>query len=576
MKFIMASRIAGVVVRPPLVVCLGSMMICLSPTIQSESPSGQLFVDVASESGLTDLIVCGKNQSKKYILETLGSGVALADYDRDGNLDAFFVNGSQLEGFAVGQAPTHHLYRNAGNGKFVDVTKAAGLAASGWGQGVCVGDYDNDGFDDLFITYYGHNTLYRNRGNGTFNDVTKEAGLYSDTVRWGTGCAFVDYDNDSYLDLFVANYLVFDPENTPLPGSNNNCMWRGVPVMCGPRGLKAETNLLYHNNRNGTFNDKSEVSGILKPGGRYALSVTPSDFDQDGASDIYVAVDSQGSLLYHNKNNGTFDEIGVVAGVAYSEDGREQAGMGTAAGDFNGDGFLDLVKTNFANDTANLYRNNGDGSFEEITKIAGLGQVTKYLGWGAAFLDFDDDSWPDILLVNGHVYPEVEGKVPDQKFRQARVLYRNEGGKKFTNYSRFGGTGISQERSSRGMAVGDYDNDGDLDVFISNMGEAPSLLRNQRANHQNFLSIFLVGTRSNRDGIGAKVTVLSKGRKQFSEVRSGSSFLSHHDIRQHFGLGTSSVIDRIEIRWPSGILQIIRNVKANQFLTIKESGSKPS
>jgi len=575
MKSITASRVTRTPLRPALIACFGSLLILLSSIKQSQTPFGEL-VDVASESGLTDLIVCGGSQSKKYILETLGSGVALFDYDRDGLLDAFFVNASRLEGFASGQAPTHHLYRNLGKGKFVDVAKAAGLAASGWGQGVCVGDYDNDGFDDIFITYYGHNTLYRNQGNGTFGDITREAGLYSGAVRWGTGCAFLDYDNDSHLDLFVANYVGFDPENTPLPGSNNNCVWRGIPVMCGPRGLKAETNLLYHNNRDGTFSDKSESSGILKPGGRYALSVTPLDFDQDGGTDIYVAVDSQGSLLYHNKQNGTFDEIGVAAGVAYSEDGREQAGMGTAAGDFNGDGFLDLVKTNFANDTPNLYRNNGDGTFEEITKLAGLGQVTKYLGWGTAFLDFDNDSWSDILIVNGHVYPEVEGKVPDQKFRQARILYRNEDGEKFTNFSALGGLGVSDERSSRGMAIGDYDNDGDLDVFISNMGEAPSLLRNDGGNHQNFLSIFLVGTRSNRNGIGARVKVVVKGRKQFGEVRSGSSFLSHHDFRLHFGLGKATLVDRIEIQWPNSRLQIVENVKANQFLTVKEPGSGPT
>jgi enediyne biosynthesis protein E4 len=328
--------------------------------------------------------------------------------------------------------------------------------------------------------------------------------------------------------------------------------------------------LLYRNNGNGTFSNVSRESGILKAGGRYALSVTTLDFDNDGWLDLYVAVDSQGSLLYRNKGNGTFDEIGVVAGVAYSEDGREQAGMGTAAGDYDGDGYLDLVKTNFANDTSNLYRNNGDRTFEEVSKGAGLGQVTKYLGWGAAFLDYDNDAWPDILLVNGHVYPEVEGKVVGQTFRQARVLYRNQEGQRFVNVSEIVGPGIADERSSRGMAVGDYDNDGDVDVFINNMGDSPSLLRNQSGNRQAFLSLFLVGTKSNRNGIGARATLTAGGRKQLGEVRSGSSFMSHSDFRLHFGLANLNKADRIEIQWPSGIQQVLENVKANQFLEVVE------
>jgi enediyne biosynthesis protein E4 len=551
-----------------LAVVLGILSASLNP--YSQGPKTAQFVDVAKEAGITDLFICGGSQTKKYILETLGSGVALFDYDRDGHLDAFFANASTLDALPAGNVPTHHLYRNSGNGEFRDVTQSAGLASSGWGQGVCVGDYDNDGNDDLFVTYYGHNELYRNQGEGKFVDVTRRAGLASEAVRWGTGCAFLDYDNDSHLDLFVANYVEFDRENTPLPGSNNNCLWRGVPVMCGPRGLKPETNLLYRNNGDGTFRDVSKESGILKPGGRYALSVTTLDFNKDGWLDLYVAVDSQGSLLYRNQGNGRFDEIGVIAGVAYSEDGREQAGMGTAAGDYDGDGFLDLVKTNFANDTSNLYRNHGDGTFEEVSKGAGMGQVAKYLGWGAAFLDYDNDTWPDVLLVNGHVYPEVEGKVAGQTFRQARVLYRNQQGKRFANVSELSGPGITEARSSRGMAAGDYDNDGDLDVFINNIGDTPSLLRNDGGNQQNFLSLFLVGTKSNRNGIGARVMLTTGTKKQLTEVRSGSSFISHHDFRLHFGLANLQEASRIEIQWPSGIRQVMEKVKANQFLKVVE------
>jgi hypothetical protein len=541
--------------------------------IISASDQEVRFVDVARQAGIHDLYVCGGEKTKKYLLETLGSGVALFDFDRDGNIDAFFANASTLEGFPKGKQPTNHLYRNQGNGTFKDVTQEAKLVASGWGQGVCVGDYDNDGFDDLFVTYYGHNILYHNQGDGTFIDVTRKAGLYKEQIRWSTGCALLDYDNDGHLDLFIANYVIFDKENTPLPGVNNNCLWRGVPVLCGPRGLPGDTNLLFHNNGDGTFSDVSERSGILAPGAHYSLSVTTLDFDKDGWTDIYVAVDSQGSLLYHNRGNGTFEEIAVVTGVAYGEDGREQAGMGTAAGDFDGNGYLDLVKTNFANDTSNLYRNNADGTFEDYTHASGLGQIRKYLGWGAAFLDYDNDSWPDILLVNGHTYPEVEGKVPDQEFRQSRVLYRNQSGRRFVNVSATSGPGITDQRSSRGMAVGDFDNDGDVDVFISNIGDTPSLLRNEGGNRQNFLSLYLIGTQSNRNGIGAKVYVTSGNRTQYTEVRSGSSFLSHNDFRLHFGVGDAKTIDLIRIEWPSGIKQELNKIQPNQFLTITEPGA---
>lgn len=527
------------------------------------------FAEIAQQAGLTDTFHCGSDTAKKYILESIGNGVALLDYDNDGWLDAFFVTGSRMEGFPKGPAPTHHLYRNRRDGTFAKATREAGLDGSGWGQGVCAGDYDNDGNVDLLVTYYGLNRLYRNSGNGRFQEVSSQAGLPR-AQRWSSGCAFLDYDRDGRLDLFVANYVAFDKDRVPAPGASPNCRWKGIDVLCGPMGLPGETNQLFHNEGNGRFREVSGPSRVASVGERYSLSVTPLDFNHDGWVDIYVAVDSKASLLYRNNRDGTFTDVGVEAGVAYRDDGREQAGMGSAAGDLDGDGRLDLVKTNFIDDTVNVYRNDGDGGFEDRVHALGAGRHTKFMGWGVAFLDYDNDTWPDLFLVNGHVYPEIEAKLPDQPYRQRSILYRNEAGKRLRDVSEQAGPAVMARHAGRGLAVGDFDNDGYVDLFVNNMNETPSLLRNSGGGGR-FLSLRLVGVRSNRSAIGARVTVTAAGRRQVQEVRSGSTFLSHSDLRLHFGLGAAEAAERIEIEWPfAGSADTLLNVKAGQFVTIVE------
>jgi hypothetical protein len=535
----------------------------------AQNPQAIRYTDVAAEAGLKDIFYCGGEESKNYIIETLGTGLAFIDFDNDGFLDLFVVNSSRLEGFPKGQEPTNHLYRNMRNGTFKDVTREAGLLQSGWGQGVCAGDFDNDGFIDLFVTYWGQDTLYRNTGRGSFENVTAAAGIAGKELRWGTGCAFVDYNRDGKLDLFVANYVQFDQKNTPAPNMPNACTWKDMPVMCGPRGLKGGLNRLWRNDSQPgrvKFTDVSQASKITAPGERYSVSVTTLDYDHDGWPDLYVAVDSQASILYHNNRDGTFTDTGVEAGVAYSEDGREQAGMGTSAGDYDGDGRLDLAKTNFVDDTPNVYRNNGDGSFTEMTGPAGLGSVTRFLGWGVAFVDYDNDGWPDLFIVNGHVYP----KVKDAGYKQRRLLFRNRAGRRFEDVSRASGDGVSAETAGRGLAVGDYDNDGDLDLAIVNMNDRVSLLRNDGGNRNRYLNVRLVGTKSNRSAIGARVTVTAGGRTQVGEVRSGSTFMSQSDLRLHFGLDQSQVVERLEIEWPSGARETISGVSPNRFVTVVE------
>ncbi|MFN0169312.1 MAG: CRTAC1 family protein [Bryobacteraceae bacterium] len=549
-------------------VCLGAVPAAGLLLLAAGQRAAQ-FTDAAAEAGLTDTFYCGSDTRKTYILETLGGGVALVDYDGDGYLDVFVVTGSRFEGFPGMAVPTHQLYRNRRNGTFERVTREAGLADSGWGQGVCAGDYDNDGFTDLFVTYYGQNRLYRNTGKGRFAEVSGEAGLRQET-RWSTGCAFLDYDRDGRLDLFVANYIVFDKDKIPPPGASPKCQWKGIPTLCGPTGLPGGTNQLFHNEGGGRFRNVSEASGIAAMRDRYSLSVTPFDYDRDGWPDIYVAVDSQASLLFRNNHDGTFREVAVEAGVAYRDDGREQAGMGSAAGDLDGDGWLDLVKTNFIDDTANFYRNNGDGTFDDIVHAAGAGRNTQYMGWGVVFADYDNDGLPDVFMVNGHVYPEIEGKMPGQSYRQRSLLYRNLGGRKLEDVSERAGMGVLARHSARGVAAGDYDNDGDVDLFANNMNEPPSLLRNSGSGG-NYLSLALTGVKSNRSAIGARVTVTAGGRKQTQEVRSGSTFLSQSDLRLHFGLGTAELVERIDIEWPrADSREVIKGVRANRFLKVVE------
>jgi hypothetical protein len=533
------------------------------------------FTDEAAQAGLTMKNVFGGVDTKKYIIETTGTGVAVFDYDNDGWPDVFVVNGTTLDPMPGREQPTSHLYHNNRDGTFADVTEKAGLRHTGWGQGVCVGDYDNDGFEDLYVTYYGRNVLYHNNGDGTFSDVSTKAGVAGTGKAWGSGCAFVDYDRDGKLDLFVATYVDFDVNSAPKPGERADCLWKGVPVMCGPRGLPWNTNLLYHNRGNGTFENVTAKSHIEKTNGHYSLSVSTLDFDEDGWPDIYVACDSTPSILYRNNHDGTFTDVAVVAGAAFSEDGKEQAGMGTTVGDFDGDGHLDIFKTNFSDDTSTLYRNLGDGSFEDATFAAGLGLHTQYLGWGTMFFDFDNDGWPDLLLVNGHVYPEVDRQHLGSDYEEPRILYRNLGNGKFDDISATAGPGITTRSSSRGLAVGDLWNDGKLSAVVSNMNAPPSLLVNQVRTSNHWIGVQTEGLKSNRDGIGARIRVKTETRTLVDEVRSGSSYNSNNDRRVHFGLGSAAKVAWIEIRWPSGFTEIFENPNADRIVVLKEGAGKP-
>lgn len=528
------------------------------------------FVDVAADVGLNDVFHSGRDDRKDFILEAIGSGLALLDYDRDGALDAFFVSATTFEGFPAGEAPSNRLYRNNGDGTFADVTDLTGLRSAGWGQGVCVGDVDNDGFNDLFVTYFGENRLFRNTRQGRFADVTQESGLGGE-MRWSTGCAFLDYDLDGRLDLFVANYLVFDKDRVPSKGSAPTCRWKGQAVLCGPRGLPGETNQLYRNLGGSRFEEVSQASGVADGQGRYSLSVTPLDYNLDGWPDVFVAVDSQPSMLLENDGNGSFADVGVFAGVALDEHGHVQAGMGSAAADIDGDGLLDIVKTNFIEETSNIYLNSAAAAFEDRVHSMGAGISADYMGWGVAALDFDRDSWPDIFVANGHTYPELEGLVPSNPYRQTRLLYRNLGGQGLEPIQPPAGSALLARHSSRGVAVGDYDNDGDTDIFVNNMNERPSLLRNDSTPAGGFLSLQLVGTKSNRSAIGARVTVRADARVLVQEVRSGSSYLSSNDLRLHFGLGDSAKAQTVVIDWPShSSRDTLTDLSANQFLEITE------
>jgi enediyne biosynthesis protein E4 len=532
------------------------------------------FIDVAEKSGLTMQEVFGGVDTKKYIIETTGTGVAIFDYDNDGWPDIFIVNGTRIEGFPAGRTPSNHLYRNNHDGTFTDVTVKAGLSQTGWGQGACVGDFDNDGWEDLYVTYYGKNRLYHNQG-GVFTEVAEKAGVAGSGKAWGTGCAFVDYDRDGHLDLMVANYVDFDLATAPAPGDRATCIWKGVPVMCGPRGLPGAKNILYHNRGDGTFEDVTTKAHIDRTDGHYAFSVSTFDFDEDGWPDIFVACDSTPSILYRNNHDGTFTDIAVISGAAFNEDGREQAGMGSTISDFNGDGHLDIFKTNFSDDTSTLYRNNGDGTFTDATAAAGLGLYTQYLGWGTMFFDFDNDGWPDLILVNGHVYPEVDSQHLGSSYREPRILYHNNGDGTFSDISASAGAGITTLASSRGLAVGDLWNDGRISVVISNMNAMPSLLVNQIRVPNHWIAIRTVGTKSNRDGIGARLRVKTADRILVDEVRSGSSYISNSDMRVHFGLGLATKVEWVEIRWPSGLLERFANLSVDQIVTLKEGSGSP-
>ena len=548
------------------------------PPAVRAAPSGRpfpvTFTDVAREAGLRMSLTSGNEVSKKYIIEANGTGVAFLDYDRDGRQDIFLVNGSRLEGFGKGEAPTNRLYRNAGGGRFDDVTRTANLAHSGWGSGVCVADFDNDGWDDFYVTYWGANVLYRNSGKGAFEDVTARAGVGGSGKEWSSGCTFLDYDRDGRLDLFVTSYQEFDLASAPLPGKASNCEWKGLPVFCGPRGLPFGKATLYHNRGDGTFEDVSEKAGIRSVRDFYAFTAVAADLNEDGWTDLYIACDSTPSIFFRNNRNGTFSDIAGETGVAYNEHGFEQGGMGVAAGDFDNDGRLDLLKTNFAGDYPNLYHNQGGGIFEDVVMRAGLAVNPKYVGWGVGFVDLDNDGWKDIFQVNGHVYPELDRSPGEEKYRNPRLVYRNLGGSRFEEVSAMAGPGVAELKSSRGAAFGDFDNDGALDVVIMNMGEPPSLLHNVLRSENHWIKVQLEGTTSNRSAIGATVALEAGGLRQTSAVLSQSSYLSHDDSRLHFGLGKAERVDRFTVRWPSGAVEQFPGAEAGRLVLLVEGSGK--
>jgi hypothetical protein len=522
------------------------------------SPAVVDFRNSAREAGLVQSVPNGGAESKKFIIETTGSGAALFDYDNDGLLDAFLVSGP---------GAGSRLYRNTGGGRFQDVTKAAGLERQGWGQGVCAGDFDNDGYTDLLVTYWGQNSLYRNVGGKRFQDVTSATGLRQQRVRYNTGCAFLDSDNDGKLDIFIANYLRFDFDSAPKPGENPFCFYRSIPVACGPRGLSFDRNLLYHNNGDGTFTDVSEQSGIAAPAQNYSLGVAVSDVNNDGKLDIYVACDQTASILYINQGDGRFRDEALLRGAAYDADGKALSGMGVAAGDVDGDGWSDIFRTNFSDERETLYRNRGGGDFEDATFASGMAHNTRFVGWGCGFFDFDRDGWKDLLLVNGHVFPEVDRLGSDVRYRDRAVLYRNVRGR-FQDVSEASGSGIVERHSSRGAAFGDVDNDGSIDILINNQNEPPSLLKSSHRTG-NWVQLRLEGTTSNRSAIGARVLLTSGGRTQTDEVRSGGSYLSQNDFRLHFGVANESLAD-LEVRWPAGGVQKFPRIPVNRNIVIRE------
>jgi Flp pilus assembly protein TadD len=538
-----------------------------APDARSSDPKAGdevTFVDEAAEAGILVTNVSGSAE-KRHIVETTGSGACFLDYDSDGDMDLYIVNGDTLDRRTADNTARDALYQNLGGGEFVDVTTRAGVGDPGWGGGCYAGDYDNDGDPDLYITNFGRDVLYRNEGDGTFREVTRDAGLGD--PRWSSGAAFLDFDRDGRLDLYVANYLRFDPNDADTLA--RRCRWKGAEVMCGPRGFPPESDLLYHNEGGGVFSDVTGPAGIAAAA-RFGLGVVVGDLDDDQDADILVANDSQENLLWVNDGHGHFTDRALSAGVALSADGRAQAGMGAALGDFDDDGDEDFLVTNFSDDYDTLYRNEGGLQFSDVSLAVGLDPGTRApLGWAGVFLDYDNDGDLDLFVANGHVYPEVDQHDPATSYRQRNLLFANEGGR-FVDVTARSGPGLALVRSGRGAAVGDYDDDGDLDLLVVNENDAPSLLRNDGGNRRHWLKVRLVGRRSNRDGIGARLYLEAGGRRQLREARLQAGYYSSHDPRIHFGLGTATVAARLRIRWPSGREQVLTDLPADHLITVDE------
>lgn len=524
------------------------------------------FSEVTEKWGFGTATTYGNPATNTYILESTGNGAAIFDFDGDGRNDVLITNGSTLAA-KRGEGPGLLLYHNEGDGHFREIGSAAGLKNPGWAQAACVADYDNDGHPDLLVTYYGSNRLFRNTG-GRFEDVTKAAGLPVTGTRWGSGCSWLDYDRDGSVDLFVSNYVDLDLQRAPRAGSSENCLWRGLKVFCGPLGLPKARNVLYRNRGDATFEDVSLKAGILKSGARYGLGAIAADFNNDGWQDIYVACDQTPSLLYENKRNGTFVERGVEAGVAYNVDGALQSGMGVAVADVDANGFLDIVKTNFSGDLPSLYLNEDGRFFKDTARDAGLG-AHQLLGWGAAFVDVDEDGLPDLVIANGHVYPELDRSNLGERYRQLSLLYRNVGGGKFTDATALAGEPFATPRAARGLATGDLDGDGRPEIVIVNMNAPPTILRNESA-RGNWIRVVLHGTKSNRSAIGARLTINAGGRQQIAELAGGGSYYSQNEPALYFGLGATTQIDSVNVRWPSGKIQTFNNVPINRTVTYRE------
>jgi hypothetical protein len=530
-------------------------------------PAFSRFTDVAQKAGLTATMVYGVPETVTYIVEEMGGGCAFFDFDNDGWMDIFVLGGRTLEG--VPEGASNRLYKNNRDGTFKDVTKEAGLWDAGWAVGVCVGDYNNDGFEDLYVTCYGHDKLYRNNGNGTFSDVTKEAGLLHPEIRYGSGCTFIDFNRDGHLDLFVSNYVDIDLEHAAKPSLDVlNCNYEGVAVACGPKGLKYPRHWLFRNNGDGSFTDVSKESGIAAIRSSYGLTAVAFDADEDGWTDLFVACDTSPSLLLLNNHDGTFREEGLLRGVAVSPEGMEMAGMGIGIGDFDCDGRLDILKTHFQLQPSGLYRNLGKGEFEDVAHQAGISGQRSYVSWGTGIVDLDNDGNPDLFWVAGNIYAEVEKVNPNFPYRNPRMLFRNRGDGTFERLT--DDSAVNAKHVSRGCAFGDFDNDGDLDILVMNQHEPPSLLRNDCPPGNHWIKVRLEGTKSNRSAIGARVIVRSGGKAQAQAVLSQASYVSSNDPRLHFGLGKQTSAD-IEVYWPSGLVEKIPSQPADRLVTVREA-----